>query len=124
MQLRVRVGATISDDDNAIIGVRGMEHGGQNYAAGGDAPHDERINILRAQDHFQVCASKSVDAVFGDNDVVRFGSDHGMNRSSRALKKFLMLGGILDGVEQGIAGADFRKTGTKTNLNMDNPHPR
>jgi hypothetical protein len=40
MQFETEVGAAVLDYDEAVIGISGLEEGGENDAAGGDAEED------------------------------------------------------------------------------------
>ena len=122
MQFEIEVGAAVLDDDEAVIGVCGLEEGGENDAAGGDAEEDERFDVVGAKDHVEVGAREGADAVLGDDDVVGLRRDDGVNRSRRTLKKALVLRRGLDGGEERIACADFGKIGTKADLHVDDAH--
>ncbi len=122
IQLRVEVGAAVLDDNQAVIGVGGFAEGGEYDAAGGDAEEDKRFDVVGAEDHFEVGAGEGADAVLGDDDVVRFGSDGGVDRSCGAPEEALVLWRGFDGSEEEIARADFGKIGTKADLYMDDAH--
>jgi hypothetical protein len=81
MQFQIEIGAAVLDDDEAVIGVGGFEKRGKDDAAGGNAEEDERFNVIGAEDHFEVSAGEAADAVLGDDDVVGFRRDRGVNRS-------------------------------------------
>jgi len=119
MQFEIDVRAAVLDDDEAVVGVSGLEEGGEDDAAGGDAEEDERFDIIGAKDHFKVGACEGADAVLGDDDVVGLRSDRGVDRACGALEEALMLWRGLDGGEEKVAGADFWKIETKADLHVD-----
>jgi hypothetical protein len=82
----IEVGTTILDDDEAVVGVGGMEQRGKDDATGGDAEEDEGVNFFGAQDHGEVGAGEGADAVLGDDDIVTLRCDGGMDGAGRALK--------------------------------------
>jgi hypothetical protein len=90
MQFEIDVRAAVLDDDEAVVGVSGLEEGGEDDAAGGDAEEDERFDIIGAKDHFKVGACEGADAVLGDDDVVGLRSDRGVDRACGALEEALM----------------------------------
>jgi hypothetical protein len=123
MQFRVEVGATVLEDDYAVIGVGGFEESEENDAAGGDAEEDEGIYVVGAQDHLKVGAGKGADAVLGDDHVVRLGSYGGMDRAGGALKQLLVPWRGLDRAEKEIARTDFREIWAEADLHVDDAHP-
>lgn len=122
VQFLIEVGAAVLDDDEAVVSVGGFAEGGQYDAAGGDAEEDERFDVVGAKDHFEVGACEGADAVLGDDDVVRFGRDGGVNRAHGALEEALVLRGGLDGGEEKIARADFGKIRAEADLHVDDAH--
>jgi hypothetical protein len=123
MQFRVEVGAAILEDDDAVVGVGGFEESGENDAAGGDAEEGEGIYVVGAEDHLKVGACKGADAVLGDDDVVRLGSDGGMDRAGGALKQLLVPWRGLDRAEKEIARTDLREIWAEADLQVDDAHP-
>ena len=79
MQLLVEIGTTVFDDDKAVIGICGFTKCRKNDTAGGDTEEDEILDIVRAEDHFEVGACKGADAVLGNDNVVPFRGEGGMN---------------------------------------------
>lgn len=119
VEFGVEVGAAVAEDDEAIIGVGGMEQSGEDDAAGGDAEEDERVDFAGAEDHFEVRACEGADAVLGDDDVALARSHGGMNRAGGAEESLLMLGIGADGGEERVARADFGEARAEADLNVD-----
>lgn len=119
MKFGVLVGAAVAQNDEAIIGVGGMEEGREDDAAGGDAEQDERLDFAGAEDHVEVRASEGADAVFGDDDVVCARGHGRMNRAGGAEEGLLMFGIRADGGEKHVARADFRETWAEADLDVD-----
>lgn len=82
----VEVGATIVDDGEAVVRVGGVQQGGEDDAASCNAEEDERIDFPGAQDEIQVGSGKCADAMLGDDNIVAFGSDGGMDGRVGTLK--------------------------------------
>ena len=70
----------------------------------------------------RVRSGECADAMLGNDDFAFFASDRRGDRSERPLKKFLVLSGRLNSPEENISRTNLRQSGTKANLDMDNPH--
>jgi len=123
VNLWVGVRAAVLDHDQPIVSVAGMKQSGKNNSTRGDPEQNQRFNLLRPQNHVQVCSCKSADPVLGYDNVLTLWRHRGMNRAGRSLKHLLVLDRILDGAEQLVARTDFRQTGTKADLNVKDAQP-
>jgi hypothetical protein len=122
MEIGVEVGAAVFNDRQTEIGVGGFEQSGEDDAAGGDAVENQRVNVIDAEDHGEVGAGESADAMLGDDDFAFFRGDDSRDRSERFLKQFLMLCRGFNGAEENVSRTDLREPRTKADLDMDNGH--
>ena len=122
MQLLVEIGTTVFDDDKAVIGICGFPNCRKNDTAGGDAKEDQGVDVVSAEDHFEIGTGEGADPVLGDDNVVRLWPERGMNGGCGTLEEALMLRGRFDGGKQAIVGADLRKIRTKADRHMDDAH--
>src|ERR1700678_1508598 len=63
VDLRILVRAAILKDDQAIVGVAGLQQRGKNHPAGGDAEEDKRVDLPRPQNHVEICSGEGADPV-------------------------------------------------------------
>lgn len=56
------------------IGVSCFEQGGEDDAAGGDAVENQRVNVIRAENHGEVSAGEGTDTMLDDDDFASFGA--------------------------------------------------
>lgn len=122
VDFRILIGAAIFDYDQPVIGVGRVAECGKNDAAGGNAEQDESVDVFGAQDHVEIGAGEGAYAMLGNYDVVRLRGDRGMNLAGWAREHLLVLSGILDGAEGGVAGTDFRKVGAEADLHVEDRH--
>lgn len=82
----IQVGATVFDNDQAIVIIARMKEGGKDNPARRNPKQDQGVNLPCPQNHFQVCAGKGADPVLGDNKVIGLRSHGRVNRAGGSWK--------------------------------------
>jgi hypothetical protein len=77
---------------------------------------------MRAKEHLKIAAGEGTYAMFGYNNVVRFGSERRVDGTGCALKKLLVLDIRFERGKQLVPTAYLRQAWAKTNLNVDDCH--
>jgi carbonic anhydrase len=124
MKLQIQVCATVFNDYGAIISVACLQQGREYDSTRRNTEQHNRIDLSHAKDHIQIGSGKCAYPALGHDDVIGLRSQRGVNRSGRALKKFLVRFGSFDGAEQLIAIAHLGQIRSESDLNVNHRHPR
>jgi hypothetical protein len=119
VEFGVGIEAAVADDDEAVVGIAGVEEGREDDAAGGDAEEDQGVDFLGAQDHLQIGALKGADAMLGNDDVVFVRTEGGVDVAAGAVEELLVALGGFDGAEERIARADLGQAGAEADADFD-----
>lgn len=115
MEFGIEIGAAIGDDDDAIVRIGSLQQSCENYSAGRYSEDDESVDVFCAEDHFQIGAGESANAMFDDENVVGSGAEGWMNCAGCSLKEILVRLGGFDRGEEFVAIAYPGKPGRKPN---------
>src|SRR6476646_4852466 len=124
MHRLVEIGTAILDDDHTIVGVRSVEHGAQYRTARRNSKHDERVDIVRAQQLIEIGSRKGTDAAFRHYEIVAARRETRIDGAAVALEEALVRCGSLHRAEKRVARAGFGHARTERDLDMDNPDAR
>ena len=106
VELGVEIGAAVPDDDDPVIEVERGERRRQDDAARRDAEHDQRVDVVRAQQQIEIGSGKGAHARLRHNEIGGGWRKRGMNRAAAftALRKTL----------RGLASGTFGRKPTFT----------
>src|SRR5262249_14555534 len=75
----LRVGAGVGQDGDTVVEVGGLQGGGEDDSAGGDAGQDQVVDVLGGQDLLEIVAGEGADAGLVDDDLALGGGDVGVD---------------------------------------------